>query len=175
MSDWQRFQLTNPESQYSQKYEDPTNNKTPVVRRFYYSELTLDSTQNTDTTTFQISRRARTMGITFCGDVDRFLLEIQDVSGEQYTVGPTHVPLLCNGYCMDPRSEVAPSPNLTGLVRFLPNPSMGPYVIEPNIVTRSNQTLQFIATRADTTSTFTALLGMVLHVVEFPGMPGSPL
>lgn len=175
MSSWQRFQLTNPEAEYSQKYEDPRNNKTAVLRRIYYSELNLSTSQATDTTTLQISRRARTIGITFSGDVDRFLLEIQDISGEQYTVGPTHVPLLCSGYCNDPRSDNAPAANLTGLVRFVPTPSMGPYIIEPNIVTRPNQTLQFTATPVEPGSSFSFLLGMCLHVVEFPGMPGSPL
>lgn len=175
MTSYARFQLTNHELQYSSKYEDPRHKQVPVLRRFYYNELSITPTRNTDTSTMQISRRARTVELTFSGDIDKFNLEISDVTGEQYTVGPTHIPLLVSGYGNDPKSDVAPPVNLTNLKAFLPDSDMGPYTFEPNIVTRPNQTLQFTVTSALAAPTsFVFLLGIVAHVVEFPGMPGSP-
>lgn len=177
--DWPRFQLTTEEAKYSSKYDDPRKAQTHVLRRMYYNELNITPQRRTDSVTFQISRRARVVGMTFAGDIDHFELEVVDVSGEQYTAGPMHVPLLCNGWIQDPRSA-----NAIGTAAaaagdddvFVVSPSLGPYVFEPNIVVRPNQTIQFNATPKDPDdTTFSYLLGMTLHVVEFPGMPGSPL
>ena len=171
---WPRFQLTAEETKYNLKYEDPRKPQNMVLRRIYYGSLQISSSKRTDTLAYQISRRSRIVALTVAGDVDKFLMEIQDVSGEQYTTGPIHVPLLVGGWIQDPLSETAVS-TVTPPVIIGP-PTMGPYVFEPNIVVRPNQTIQIITTPAlqsDTTNTY--LLGVCLHVVEFPGMPGSPL
>ena len=175
--DWPRFQLTRGESEWNTKYDDPRKRQQPVLRRYYYNELNISSVIRSDSSTFQIARRSRVVGITFSGDVDRFLLEIVDVTGEQYTAGPTHVPLLCCGWVNEPNSDGGVDTGNAGATPFhIPNSTMGPYIFEPNLVVAPNQTIQFNSSPSDPSDLqFTYLLGMTLHVVEFPGAPGSPL
>lgn len=174
--DWPRFQLTKGESKYSIKYEDPRKRQQRVLRRIYYNELNISSTVRSDSSTFQISRRSRVVAMTFCGDVDRFLLEIIDISGEQYTAGPVHIPLLCNGWINEPNSGNGINTGSLSNTPVIANGTLGPYIFEPNIVVAPNQTIQLNTTPVlESDTTFTYLLGVTLHVVEFPGAPGSPL
>jgi hypothetical protein len=164
--DWERFQLTSSEAKHSSKYEDPRKTQRAVLRRCYYAELNISSIVRNDSVNFQISRRARILALTAAGDVDKFNLEIIDVTGEQYTAGPTHLPLLLSGWTNDPRSATAQPMAM----------AMGPYNFEPNIVTMPNQTIQLNSFPTNTANVSTTyLIGVTLHVVEFPGAPGSPM
>lgn len=177
--DWPRFQLTRGESEFNCKYEDPRKRQQRVLRRFYYNELNISTQIRQDMGTFQISRRSRVVGMTFSGDTDAFKIEIIDVTGEQYTAGPTHVPLLCQGWNQDPRSLFAldtGAAKVAGNEMAITTGTLGPYIFEPNIVVAPNQTIQINSApqNADNVEN-TFILGIVMHVVEFPGAPGSPL
>lgn len=181
MSTWPRFQLTPDEAKYSSKYEDPRTNKQRVLRRLYTNELNINSTMRRDSVQFQISRRCRVFGLTGAGDIDKFLIEIIDSTGEQYTAGPVHLVNLLAGYNTDPRSYDGLNPatlNAIDLTYTFIHAAAdnGPFIQEPNIVLAPNQALNLNvspALPADTTTAFRVEL--TLHVWEFPGMPGSPL
>lgn len=176
---WPRFQLTAEEGKYSSKYEDPRTNKQRVLRRMYYNELNIGQAMRVDSIQFQISRRCRVFGLTAAGDIDAFLIELVDSTGEQYTAGPVHLVNLLRGWNPDPYDESAlvrddggiPLGNVIATVT-----DSGPFVQEPNIVLAPNQSLNVNVSPADLGDlTTNFLLGLTLHVYEFPGMPGSPL
>lgn len=173
---WPRFQLTPAEAKYSGLYEDPRRTQQRVLRRMYYNELTISPQQRLDTISFQISRRCRVFGITAAGDVQDFLIELIDTSGEQYTAGPIHLTNLIGGWNPDPLAVDAPlagTQNTNGTVAAV---NTGVFVQEPNIVLAPNQTLSVNVTPANPNEqVLTHLVGLMLHVYEFPGMPGSPL
>lgn len=173
---WPRFQLTQDEAVYSSKYEDPRSNKSRVLRRIYTMELNLTSALRQDSSQFQLSRRCRVFGITAAGDVDHFLIELIDSTGEQYTAGPVHLVNLLGGWNPDPLDEGGASyPSPTPAVVATATDD-GPYIQEPNIVLAPNQSLNINVTPADLGDVLSALrIELSLHVVEFPGMPGSPL
>lgn len=180
MGHWPRFQLTPEEAQFSSKYEDPRTNKQRVLRRMYTNELNIGNVLRMDSVQFQISRRCRVFGLTAAGDIDKFLLEIVDSTGEQYTAGPVHLVNLLCGWNPDPQSNEGLNPaNYVTPPDFLvvvTSRDDGPFVQEPNIVLAPNQALNLNVTPAlpdDMTTAYRVQL--TLHVWEFPGMPGSPL
>jgi hypothetical protein len=170
---WPRLILTTEEKEWSHKYSDPTKSGRPVIRRMYPGHLELSSTQRQDVFNFQISRRSRIFGLTLSGDVEYFQLQIQTSSGELHTADPVFVPQLMSGYNQSPLG-------LWGAPVVNPTRAGGyqvPYIFEPNILLYPNQTVQF---RSLEVIPFDEnfpdqRLDMVLHVWEFPGMPGSPL
>lgn len=176
MTDWPRFQLTPDEAKYSSKYEDPRTNKQRVLRRLYTQQLTISAALRQDSFQFQISRRSRVFGLTGAGDIDHFLVELIDSTGEQYTAGPVHLTGLLAGWNPDPLDEggmsyPVPTPNIIATTR-----DDGPFIQEPSIVLAPNQSLNVNATPADPADlTSTLVIELSLHVWEFPGMPGSPL
>ncbi len=173
---WPRFQLTPAEAKYSSIYEDPRRTQQRVLRRMYYNEMVISAQQRLDTISFQISRRCRVFGITAAGDVQDFLVELIDTSGEQYTAGPIHLTNLLTGWNPDPLALDAPlaaTQNTEGTVGAV---TTGIFIQEPNIVLAPNQTLNVNVTPANPDEqVITHVVGLTLHVYEFPGMPGSPL
>ena len=175
---WPKMQLTPAEAKYNSKYEDPRRTQQRVLRRMYYNEMNLSASLRQDSVSFQISRRSRVFGLTAAGDVQAFLVELIDTSGEQYTAGPVHLTNLVGGWATDARSDdgIAGS-DLTATLQVVIAPvNTGLFVQEPNIVLAPNQTLNLNVTPvdpSDLTSSFR--VGITLHVYEFPGAPGSPL
>lgn len=173
---WPRMRLTPEEAKYSSKYEDPRTNKGMVLRRIYYNELNLSAALRQDSIQFQISRRCRVFGLTAAGDIDHFLVELIDSTGEQYTAGPVALGNLLRGWAPDPLDEggmsyPAPTPNIIATAT-----TRGPFIQEPNIVLAPNQSLNVNVTPADEGDIVTSLrIGVCLHVYEFPGDPGSPM
>lgn len=177
MSDWPRFQITPEEARFSSKYEDPRTNKQRVLRRIYTNEYNLSADLRRDSNQFQISRRCRVFGLTAAGDIDRFLVELKDSTGEQYTAGPVHLANLLKGWSSAPYNS-----NSMNYPVDDPDPVVatvedrGPFIQEPNIVLAPNQTLNIDVSPADLLDDQTSLrVEISLHVYEFPGMPGSPL
>lgn len=172
---WPRFQLTQEEAVYSTKYEDPRTNKSRVLRRWYTMELNLSAALRQDSGQFQLSRRCRVFGLTAAGDIDHFLIELIDSTGEQYTAGPVHLVNLLGGWNPDPYDESGLSyPAVTPTVVATATDD-GPYIQEPNIVLAPNQAMSINVTPADLSDVLSSLrIELTLHVVEFPGMPGSP-
>lgn len=178
MGTWPRFQLTPEEARFTGKYEDPRTNKQMVLRRMYTSELNISNTLRIDAIMFQISRRCRVFGLTAAGDLDHFLVELIDSTGEQYTAGPVHLTNLLKGWNPDPNSEEGISwatDTVNGPVLATVRDD-GPFIQEPNIVLAPNQSLNVNVTPADPVDEeFSFRVEITLHVYEFPGMPGSPL
>lgn len=178
---WPRFRLTPDEATYSTKYESPGSGKNIVLRRFYSGELDITPTIRQDQETFQISRRSRLFGFTFSGDINLLEIQIQDITGEQFTTDFVPIVNLTGGAIGDPRQmEVfANSPPFSGglLTGFIsiPPKSYAPCIWEPNIVLAPNQTLTITGRAIDPTMTGPMHVEMAIHVWEFPGMPGSPL
>lgn len=178
MGSWPRMQLTPQEGQFSSKYEDPRTNKQMVLRRFYTNELNITQQLRVDAVQFQISRRCRVFGLTAAGDINGFLVELIDSTGEQYTAGPVHLSSLLGGWASDPLSE----DGISWDDPFGPHMAVatvrddGPFIQDPNIVLAPNQALNINVTPADPADVTTALrVEITVHVYEFPGMPGSPL
>lgn len=175
--DWPRFQLTPEESRRSSKYENPNSPKQRVLRRIYYNELNITPALRLDAVQFQISRRSRVFGITAAGDIEQFMIELIDSTGEQYTAGPVHLTNLLLGYNPDPMAFDGISyPGIPPNVVIATATDMGPFIQEPNIVLSPNQTLNINVTSANPTNIVSSFrIGLCLHVYEFPGMAGSPL
>lgn len=174
---WPRFRLTKPEAGFVTKYPDPRTHKTHVLRRMYTQELNLGPTQRQDAAYFQISRRARVFGITAAGDVDQFLVELIDSTGEQYTAGSVALTNLLRGWNPDPLDEGGlpyDTAVIGGVVATVSD--MGPFIQEPSIVLAPNQTLSAKVEPRNPADLVTSLkIEFTWHVWEFPGMPGSPL
>lgn len=178
---WPRFKLTPEEAVFSVKYEAPGSGKNIVLRRFYSGELNITPTIRQDQETFQISRRSRLFGFTFSGDINLIEIQIQDITGEQYTTDFVPIANLIGGTIADPRQmEVfANAPPLAGGLQtgfvIIPPMSYAPCIWEPNIVLAPNQTLSIVGRAIDPTMAGPMHVEMSLHVWEFPGMPGSPI
>lgn len=182
---WPRLRLTPEESQYSIPYDDPGDKRQRVLRRIYYGQLNFNTTIRQDTETFQISRRSRVFGLTASGDIDLVEIQIQDVTGEQFTTDFIPLSALLGGGNIDPNTALIFSPfydaaNLanpgfnTGFVQGQVS-SYVPFIIEPNIVLAPNQTLTFNGRLINPNITQDVHVSFNTHVWEFPGMPGSPL
>lgn len=177
---WPRFKITPEENQYSTKYEDPATNKHIVLRRFYPGEINITPTIRQDQETFQISRRTRVFGFTASGDLNLIEIQITDITGEQFTTDFIPIMNMLGGTIADPRStELFINPPFnggfsTGFV-VIPTMSYAPHIFEPNIVLAPNQTLSIQGRAIDPTMPGPMHVEIVLHVWEFPGMPGSPL
>lgn len=180
---WPRFRLTPDEAKFSIKYEDPSKNQKEVLRRFYAGELNFSSTVRQDKETFQISRRSRVVAITASGDTHLVEIQISDITGEQYTTGFIPFSNLLCGWNVDPRGAAgvnnpvlpAVTPGYFTSVTGGNNFYLSPYVFEPNVVLAPNQTLTIDGRPIDPTITDPIHVSLMFHVVEFPGMPGSPL
>jgi len=173
---WPRFQITPAEAKFSSLYEDPRRRQQRILRRMYYNEMSIGPTQRLDSISFQISRRSRVFGITAAGDVDKFLIELIDTTGEQYTAGPVHLTSLLCGWNPDPLAVDAPLAATQDAVGNVAPVVTGVFIQEPNIVLAPNQTLNVNVSPANPNEqVITHLVGLTLHVCEFPGMPGSPL
>ena len=179
---WPRFRLTPEESKYSIKYEDPSKKQRGVLRRVYAGELNFSSVIRQDKETIKISRRSRIIGFTASGDVHLVEIQMSDVTGEQYTTDFTPISELLCGFNIDPRGASSPveNPNFitpgyfTGAT-FGNNFSLSPYIFEPNVVLAPNQTFTIDGRPIDPELTDDMHVSLCFHVVEFPGMPGSPL
>lgn len=179
MSYWPRFKLTPYEAKYVVKYSDPDDNRRGVLRRFYPGFLVLDELTRLPTFSFNIARKSRVFGLSMSGDVAKFLLTINDATGEQYTVGQLNADLLMTG-----NNLAVPGVNfITTIPKIMPGFNNDIHIFEPNISLAPNQTLTFSGfetepygfNRPDETSPANYRIDFVLHVYEFPGMPGSPL
>ena len=163
------LRLTPYEAKQISKYGDSKTGKRGVLRRFYQGSLAITPTQRLPTFSFNIARRCRVMAITFAGDVSQVQFELIDVTGEKHTANPVFPAMLSPMSAINVYSSV--NQGLTA------GAAMYPYVIDPNIVLMSNQTLQArgYAAQPVTTSPPPVLrIDFVLHVWEFPGMEGSP-
>lgn len=170
---WPSFRLTKTEAKYNIKYNDPRKREKAVLHRKYGGKLELNPTKHRDMFTFQIARRCRVMGFTVAGDITEFLITMSDVSGEQYLATPTPVSGLVCGYNMLPLSGLY---NPADENDTHAGTTLMPYIFEPNIVLPPNNTLTITATPtspSDSDDSFR--IDFVLHVYEFPGMPGSPV
>jgi len=170
---WPRFRLTKEEAKYNSKYAAP-GLKPAVLRRMYPGFLELTEEVRSPSYTFQIARRSRVMGVTFSGDIQYFRIEFIDITGEQFTAGPVYIPNLIGCWTQNVLSNIYPA-NVTDLVA-VDKHYHSPYIFEPNIVLAPNQTLTINGTQivdfqqGDPTKR----VDFVIHVYEFPEMPGSP-
>ena len=182
MSYWPRFKLTPYEAKYVVKYSDPDDNRRGVLRRFYPGYLVLDALTRLPTFSFNIARKSRVFGLSMSGDVAKFLITINDATGEQYTVGQLNADLLMTG-----NNLTIPGANISlaalSVGKLMPGFNNDIHIFEPNISLAPNQTLTFsgfetepygfgVPEGADPAN---YRIDFTLHVYEFPGMPGSPL
>ncbi len=175
MSYWPRCVLTDYEKRFMNKYPNPNDNRRGPLRRFYPGLLRLDDEQRLPTFNFTISRRSRVFALSFAGDIAHFRVQLQDATGELFTDGPIYLPHLIPGYSQALPgiiNGVGPQPLVPGLNDI--------YVINPNIELAPNQTLTLSGFEteprdfiAETQNDYQ--VDFVIHVWEFPGMPGSPL
>lgn len=161
-----KLKLTPYESASINKYSDPRTAKRGVLRRVYPGFLALTQTQRQPVFPFQIARRCRVFAFTCVGDVDQFLLEIIDVTGEKHTANPVPVNMLFPGTAANVYGK--PSSPL-GAATF-----DSPYNIDPNIVLLPNQTLTMRGYQTQPYVATNYRIDFCLHVWEFPGMEGSP-
>lgn len=171
MTYWPRLRLTPEEAKSSSKYFDPRVGRRGVLRRIYPGFLLLNTTVRLPIFPFNIARRARVFGMTFAGDVNRFKLALETVSGEQHTAEPVFVPSLIGGFN---QATIGISPTSAAPVAQ----ALGywqPYIIEPNIVLLPNQTLTIRGRQTEPRVATDYRLDFCLHVWEFPAMAGSPL
>lgn len=178
---WPRLHLTDEEKRHSQKYYDPNRKGRGVLRRLYPGALVLTQQERAPTFSFQIARRCRVFGWTVSGDIARFKIQISDVTGEQHTSDSVRVTHLVTGYNAAPQG-VFPLPDAAPHQPPLAAVAAVPYIFEPNIVLSPNQTLNFRGEQTEPRTTvgdppegIDYRIDFVLHVWEFPGMPGSPL
>lgn len=180
---WPRFKLTPEESVFNSKYENPATKQVPVLRRFYYGQINITPTIRQDQETFQISRRSRAFALTASGDINLVEIQIADITGEQFTTDFIPLSNLLGGSNWDSRGVEFYNPAIvpaavnginTGFVFIMPA-SYAPHIFEPNIVLAPNQTLTFTGRTIDPERLGPIHVSLCLHVVEFPGMPGSPM
>jgi hypothetical protein len=182
MSYWPRFKLTPYEAKFVTKYSSPDDNRRGVLRRFYPGFLELNETTRLPTFSFNIARKSRVFGFSAAGDISKFLITITDATGEQYTVGQVNAALLLTG---GSRRIPGINSDITEISFYHP---LAPFtsdihIFEPNISLAPNQTLTFQGFETEPygynlipdTIPANYRMDFVLHVYEFPGMPGSPL
>jgi hypothetical protein len=182
MSYWPRFKLTPYEAKYVSKYSSPEDNRRGVLRRFYPGYLELNETSRLPTFSFNIARKSRVLGFSASGDISKFLITITDATGEQYTVGQVNAGLLLTGGSRRIPGINASTTDLTYYHILVPF-TTDIHIFEPNISLAPNQTLTFQGfetepygyNRPEETEPANYRIDFVLHVYEFPGMPGSPL
>jgi hypothetical protein len=189
MSYWPRFKLTPYEARYVTKYSSPDDNRRGVLRRFYPGFLVLNETTRLPTFAFNIARKSRVFGLSISGDVSKFRINISDATGEQYTVGQINADLLQTGNLAEvPGINIALSGTGIGLpvvAKIIPGFNNDIHIFEPNISLAPNQTLTIQGFETEpygygnpdpeTIPNADYRIDFVLHVYEFPGMPGSPL
>ena len=183
MSYWPRFKLTPYEAKFVTKYSSPDDNRRGVLRRFYPGFLELNETTRLPTFSFNIARKSRVFGFSASGDVSKFLLTITDATGEQYTVGQVNADLLLTGNGL-PVPGTSVDFSSVGFSKIMPGFSNNIHIFEPNISLSPNQTLTFEGFETEPYGfnpfdpeipVASYRMDFVLHVYEFPGMPGSPL
>lgn len=182
MSYWPRFKLTPYENRFVTKYSDPDDNRRGVMRRFYPGFLVLNETTRLPTFAFNIARKSRVMGFSASGDISKFLLTISDATGEQYTVGQVNAALLLTGNSLRSPGANISLPAIPAM-KLMPGFSNDIHIFEPNISLAPNQTLTFQGFETEPfgygvpegSDPADYRMDFVLHVYEFPGMPGSPL
>lgn len=176
MSYWPRCVLTPYEQKFMNKYPNPDDNRRGPLRRFYPGVLRLDVDERLPTFNLNISRRSRVFGFSVAGDIEHFRVNISDSTGEQYTADTVYLPHLVPGY----------SQSLPGILGGVgPTPTVGGlndvYIFNPNVMLMPNQTLTFSGFETEAPilfgegETVAFQVDFVVHVWEFPGMPGSPL
>lgn len=171
MSYMPRLRLTPYEKQFSEKYYDPTKLGMGVKRRMYPAHLELTAIQRTPLAQFQISRYCRVFALTAAGDIEQFKVEISTNAGELHTQGPVELSMLLGGYSQSPLglfpTLLAQPPNAGW--------TSNAYVFEPSLILLPNETLAVRGSQIDDFLATNFRVDMVLHVWEFPGIPGSPL
>jgi hypothetical protein len=167
---WPRLILTPEEQQYATKYYDPKKAKRGVLRRFYQGSLETNSTIRTPFWNFQIARRCRVFGFTGIGDVDQIRIQFQDSSGEQYFVNPLLGTQVLGGWAAS--GLQAGLPNLTSNARSVGlTTSLCPFIFEPNIVLKPNQTLNITGEPVLPYDGTAYRMDFCIHVWEFPNWP----
>ena len=167
---WPTLKLTKEEAVWITKYYDPSKGRRGVLRRMYPGDLSLNSTERQPNFNLQIGRRSRVFGFTFAGDIDRFRIQIITATGEKHTAVPTRIPHLTTGYNMSPQGVYG-----VGATPSMALPSLFPYIADPNIVLEPNETLSINGFQTEDRVATDYRIDFVVHVWEFPGMPGSPL
>ena len=94
---WPRFRLTPNEKKYNAKYDAP-GGKPHVLRRIYPGFLELTNTVRSPSYQLQIARKSKVLAFTASGDLEEFLVQFSNVSGEQYLSEPMTPPLLLGGW-----------------------------------------------------------------------------
>lgn len=177
------LRLTEEERKWN-SYYGRAGGKPGVIQRVYPASVILSSSQPTASVVFRTSRRCRVYGITWSGDTNALRVAISSATGEQYTDGPCHIPLL-SGHSPHSTLDVVPFlppwPNGTNTDYALRAPPAWDFEIEPNWTLPANKQLQFDYTLENPQDP--ALTGQdaisyeVEHVVcvwEFPGWKGDP-
>lgn len=187
MSYWPRFKLTNYEAKYVTKYSSPDDNRRGVLRRFYPGYLELNATTRLPTFAFNIARKSRVFGMSMSGDISKFRITISDATGEQYTVGQVNADLMMpGGLALVPGANFDLGSLAQGtLAAFMPGFNNDIHIFEPNISLAPNQTLTvqgfetepygYSPIPIEDEEPANYRIDFVMHVYEFPGMPGSPL
>jgi hypothetical protein len=176
---WPTCRLTREESQYISKYFDPRFGRRGVLRRAYPGSLSLTIQQRTPQFNFQIGRRSKVFAFSCSGDIAQFQIQLITATGEKHTADFVDVGLLVDGW-----SEVAQQGLFPPVVAGTntSHPGSVPictqaYVMDPAITLEPNQTLTINGIQTQDYAVFGSdfRIDFVLHVWEYPGMPGSPL
>lgn len=170
---WPKLRLTPDEAIHVGKYADSRvgKKKPGVVRRAYPGTLILSATNRLPTYNFAVARRARIFALTFAGDLNAFLLQIQDATGEVVNMSPLSTTHFGTGANDLPYGTFG-SPPVPGPV--FPGSSNVPFIFDPNLLLLPNQTISVNGSSTAGDAVEDARLDFVLHAWEFPGMEGSP-
>ncbi len=183
-----RLELTDTEKRWNSYRGE--NGLPPVRTRRYPYQVQINAANQSATVPHFASRRSRVFRITWTGDVSGVKVNIATSTGDKFTIGPTHVPLLSGHspyttYSRSPLILNYPSPLLfpgppvlTGTLYAQPAWELD---INPNIVLPGNVTLQFDYSLEDVSPTGDLLLNAggaytvnwVVHQWEFPGFEGG--
>lgn len=188
---WPRMKLTPGEERLGMsKYYDHERGVRGVLRKAYGGQLILNAVIRNPVFTFQIARRCRVFALTASGDIPQFKVQIQDSSGEQYVANPTSLSTLLGGYAELPpppygaavslsTGGIPPTAKEAGNALAWPYlmgapKTYAPYVMEPNIVLDSNQSLTITGIPLTDYNSIDYRVDFVFHIWEFPGWKGGP-
>lgn len=184
---WPLLNLTEDERKWNDYYDSPDGRRGVLVRRYPQTVL-LDGTRRTATVNQSTPRRARVYAVTWSGDVQALRVAIKLSTGEQLTMGPCHLPLLCGA---SPLSTLSVNANIISPVwpafsQAQPNlaaqlPHAFAWIIEPNTVLDGNAQMIFtydlenpdypIPLSGPGVTGFQ--VQQVVHQWEFPGYEGG--
>lgn len=180
--------LTDDEKRFNDYYDNADGRRGVLVRR-YPRDVVLDGTRRLAVVNQSTPRRARVYCVTWSGDVQAMKVSIKLSTGEQLTMGPVHLPLLCgavpwstlsiNATVMPPTWPVWDTQSPAPAAQL---PPAFAWVIEPNVVLDGNAQMIFSYELENANYPIPVVqtgqpnafnVQQVVHQWEFPGYEGG--